>query len=37
MEYLLYYMAPTPNKISEDKDQQNTANFGQNTSSFCKN
>ena len=29
MEYLLYYMAPTPNKISEDKDHQNTANFGQ--------
>ena len=36
MEYLFYYMAPTPNKIWEDKGYQNTANFGQNTSFFCK-
>ena len=27
MEYLFYYMAPTPNNIWEDKDYQNTANF----------
>ena len=37
MKYLFNYMAPTPNKILEDKGKQNTANFGQNTSSFCKN
>ena len=34
MEYLFYYMSPTPNKIWEDKDYQKTANFGQNTSFF---
>ena len=27
MEYLLYYMLLTPNKICEDKGYQNTANF----------
>ena len=37
MEYLFYYMPPTPNNIWQDKDQQNSANFGQNTSFFCKN
>ena len=37
MEYLFYYMPPTPNKIWEDKDEQDTAKFGQNTSLFCKN
>ena len=37
MKYLFYYKPPTPNKIWEDKDKQNTANFGQNTSLFCKN
>ena len=37
MEYLFYYMPPTPNKIWEDKDLQNTGNFGDNTSLFCKN
>ena len=37
MEYLFYYMAPTPNKISEDRDQQNTSDFGQNTRSVGKN
>ena len=36
MEYLFYYMSPTPNKMWEDKGQQNTANFGQNTSFFVK-
>ena len=30
-------MPSTPNKILEDKGQQNTANFGQNTSFCCKN
>ena len=30
-------MPPTPNKIWEDKDLQNTGNFGDNTSLFCKN
>ena len=30
-------MAPIPNKISEDKGKQNTANFGQNKSCFWKN
>ena len=30
-------MSSTPNKIWEDKGEQNTANFGQNTSLFCKN
>ena len=34
MEYLFYYMPPTPNKIWEDKGQQNTENFGQNASFF---
>ena len=29
-------MPPTPNKIWENKGQQNTANFGQNKF-FCKN
>ena len=37
MEYLFYYMSPTPNKIGQDKGQQNTANFGQNTSFVRKN
>ena len=37
MEYLFYYMPPTPEKIWEDKGQQNTANFGQNAILFCKN
>ena len=37
MEYLFYYMPQTPNKIWKDKGLQNTANFGQNTSFFCKN
>ena len=37
MRYLFNYIAPTSNKISEDKGTQNTANFGQNTSSFYKN
>ena len=36
MEYLFYYISQTPNKILQDKDQQNTANFGQNTSFFVK-
>ena len=27
MEYLFYYMLPTPNKIWEDKNLQSTANF----------
>ena len=36
MEYLFYYTPPTPNKMWEDKGQQNTANFGQNTSFFVK-
>ena len=37
MEYLFYYMPPTPNKIWEEKDEQNTENFGQSTSFFfCK-
>ena len=31
MEYLLYYIAPTPNEIWKDKGQQNTAKFGQNS------
>ena len=34
MEYLFYYIPPTPKKISEDKDEQNTANIDQNTSFF---
>ena len=34
MEHLFYYMPPTPNKIWQDKGQQNIANFGQNTSFF---
>ena len=37
MEYLFYYVPPTPNKIWQDKGQQNTANFGQNLSFFRKN
>ena len=37
MEYLLYHMLPTVNKIWEDKDQQNTGKFGYNTSFLCKN
>ena len=37
MKYLFYYMPPTPDKIWEDKDKQNTANVGQNTSFFSKN
>ena len=32
MEYLFYYIPPTPNKIWEDKDYKTTANFGQNKS-----
>ena len=28
---------PAPNKSWEDKDKQNTASSGQNTSFFCKN
>ena len=36
MEYLFYYMAPTPNNIWEYKDYQNTANFGQSTNFFVK-
>ena len=36
MEYLFYYIAPTPNKMWEDKNQQNTTNIGQNTSFFLK-
>ena len=35
-EYLFYYMAPTPNKISKGKGYQNTGNFVQNTSVFVK-
>ena len=34
MEYLFYYMPPTPSKIWEEKDEQNTENFGQSTSFF---
>ena len=34
MEHLFYYIPPIPNKISEDKDKQNTANIDQNTSLF---
>ena len=38
MEHLFYYMLSTPNKIWKDKGEQNTANFGHNTSFFfCKN
>ena len=37
MEYLFDYKPTTPNKIREDKDQQNTANFGQHTRFFSKN
>ena len=37
MEYLFYYRPPTPDKIWKDKDQRNTANFGQNTCFFHKN
>ena len=36
MEYLFYYMPPTLNKIWENKDQQNTVNFAQNTIFFVK-
>ena len=36
MEYLFYYVPQTPNQIWHDKGQQNTANFGQNTSFFRK-
>ena len=36
MEHLFYYMPPAPNKIWEDKEEQNTANFGQKNF-FCKN
>ena len=36
MKYLLYYIPPTPKKIWEDKDQQNTANFCQKTNFFRK-
>ena len=34
---LFYYMIPTPNKISEDKGQQNATNFRKNTRSFRNN
>ena len=34
MKYLFYYMPPTPNKMWQNKGQQNTTNFGQNKSSF---
>ena len=37
MEYLSYYIPPTPNKIWEDKDQQTTASFGEKTDFFNKN
>ena len=37
MEYLFYYIPPTPNNIWEDKEQQNTENVGQNTSFSRKN
>ena len=37
MEYLFYYLPPIPKNIREDRDEQNTAYFGQNTSLFCKN
>ena len=30
MEYFFYYMPPTPNKISEDKDKKSTVNIDQN-------
>ena len=36
MEYLFYYMPPTPNKIWEERDKQNTENFDQNTIFFVK-
>ena len=34
MEYLFYYMSPTPSKTWKDKDLQNTTNVGQDTSFF---
>ena len=36
MEYLFYYMPPTPSKIWKDKDLQNTVNFGRDTSFFSR-
>ena len=37
MEYLFYYMLPTPNKIWQDKGQQNTLNNWQTQGFFPKN
>ena len=36
MEYLFYYMPPTPSKIWKDKDLQNKVNFGRDTSFFSQ-
>ena len=36
MEYLFYYMPPTPKKIWEDNNYQNTASFDQSKSFFVK-
>ena len=37
MEYLFYYIPPTPNKIWEDKTNKKQQKVGQNTSFFYKN